>query len=364
MHRRGVVREDVFVGMGLSREAAQFCCFMEMIERCSAMASLTMADRSCVRPAGQPSLHWSQFAPYGDDEVDATDRRRRGWPEYVVNGVGLISGQTQLVPAESVFPNWRFFFATPAQRPESDGVGIAAGFREQRSATIDRALREVLEREAMMLSWRVQRWPVRRLTGELLPVQVRHWLNEQSLDVHLYDVGDPSLCSVVLALIVSHSNDQATVGGSCQENLSGAATKATLEAIMLRASAAALSRQMGAVAPEDIVDSFGHVVWAWQNGESVLAWYREQSQRRSLPRAPHRGHTLLTSCTQVFGYEPVLVDLTDPRLRSSEYEVLRVLIPGAFKKEYRHSQRFAGGARLRSLGAMPQQLHHLPHPIG
>jgi ribosomal protein S12 methylthiotransferase accessory factor YcaO len=329
---------------------------METVERWSGTTEQVMR-RSFL---GGEGPHWSEFSPYTAEEVAATDALRRGWPDYRVTGVGLRTRRRIDVPAESVFPWWRSFFATPTPLPEGEGGGIAAGFSDDASATLRRALNEMLERDALMLSWRVPRWPARPLPQDLLPPEIRNWLREQGLQVHLYDVGDPLLVSVIMALL-SRDGEQVTIGASCNPSLPQAALKAVLEAIMLRDSAQHLDSVTQTLTPDTISDSYEHVVWAWRHGRQVLDWYA----RETTPGAPSpKAKNVLAACEEVFGQEPLMVDLTHPELAREGFLIVRVLQAGSFKKEYRHDARYRGGSRLARLGLRPEDLNPLPHPIG
>lgn len=189
---------------------------------------------------------------------------------------------------------------------------------------------------------------------------LQHAQRERLL-VELYDVGDPELAPVVMAL-VSRDGAELVIGASCSTDLGQAATKALREAFMLRGTAALLSRRTGRLAAEDICDSAEHIVYAWRNSEPILDWYRRKARETWPPSGP--GDALAARAEAAFGEEPLVVDVTHPNLAAYRIRVVRVLQPHAFRKEYRHAFRYRGGRRLARLGAGPETLNSLPHAIG
>lgn len=356
MHGRRFRRGHGFAGMGRTPHEARMRCFMEAVERASGTDGTVMREHAHL---GAPDVRWSEFFPYIPEEVAEVDEARLGWPEYSTHAVGLHTGRRYSVPCEAVFPWWRSFFATSLPRPECDGNGIAAGWQDDPS-TIHRALCELLERDALILSWRAPGWPTRPLPlPAMLDERLLRWIRGQELTLELYDIGDPGLAPVALAVL--SEGPHATVGASCQPwDLPAACEKATLETIMLRRSARGLSADWGELPEHAVGDSYAHVVWAWRHGELVREWYR--NGRGDVP--PARPDSVVAACRDRFEHEPLLVDLTADWARELGAWVVRVIQPGAYRKEYRHDLRYRGGERLRALGLTPRELNPHPHPIG
>jgi ribosomal protein S12 methylthiotransferase accessory factor YcaO len=356
----------VTAGMANDLSAARFYCFMEMIERVSATIDTTIRAKTRTAPLPSSiSLPWHAFSPYDDGRIREMDRWVRQIPDYRVAASGMVTGRRYDLPALSVFPWWYTFLPGPGILPETEGVGTAAGFYDQEAAIRKRALYELLERDALMISWRVPGWPVRTLPADAGPSHMAHWAREQNLSIRFYEVGDPRLCSVVMAILSDRDGQHVTIGGCSGKSFHQNLEKSLSEAIMLRGSALLLDPKTPPFADDEIDDSEAHVLYAWRNGPLVIDWYERQASRTPHTTVPpdDEGH-LLDGCRRVFGCEPMLVNLTEPRLAMAGYRVVRVMLPGVYKKEYKHTERYLGGARLKELGVAAHLVNPLPHPVG
>lgn len=359
LHGRSQQFQQVCSGIAADAETARLCCFMEAIERSSATSDVVMREGTIISDDGPP---WSDFFPYLDEEIREAERFRRGWPSYRAEAQALGGEQRILLPAETVFPWWRAYFATPSPRPESDGSGIASSFAHDRERAVRSAFFEVIERDAVMLSWRAPKWPVRPQPVEaLLSAELLAWLAEREQEILLYDVGDPALCPVFMALLVEKGRHVA-LGSSSGKGERGDALKAVQEALMI-ADTARGSTGRRVLPPDDEVESsYDHILWAWEHGAEVLEWYARQAAATTAPSAA--AQDLLQASIACFGSTPWVVDLTAPAIAQLGCVVLRVVIAGAYRKEYAHTKRYRAGPRLARLGLRPDDLNPLPHPVG
>jgi hypothetical protein len=69
-------------------------------------------------------------------------------------------------------------------------------------------------------------------------------------------------------------------------------------------------------------------------------------------------------CCKVFSHEPLYVDLTTDAARGAGYFICRVLVPHAFRKEWKHQRAFRGGRRLSANLSCREDLNLRPHPFG
>lgn len=349
------VRDHTFAGMGIDPEGARFRCFMEAIERTAALSEWAMMT---LPELGQPDIPWSTFFPYTDEQTCWLDHMRQGDPDYRIAAAQVSNGKIVNVPVEAVLPWWKSFSNNRLPIPEGDGVGFAAGFSYDRASTIHRAICEVLERDALMLSWKVPGWPKRTLDKNFAADNLKKVIEHAALSLRLLDIGEEKGLRVAIA-VLTDSKKQTTIGVACGDSIENDVNKAILEALMLRGSAQQLINHRQKPS-EKIFTSEDHVLWGWFNGKTVWEWY-----------CPDKAHTFvrentdpLVACTLLGLGQPLIVDVTPPDFAVLDFVVYRVLIPHAFKKEYNHAYQYRGGLRLARLGVKASELNLLPHPIG
>jgi hypothetical protein len=353
-------------GMGRTLPEAQFLCFMELVERFSALSDATI--RNCLNTYTPTAHHisWERLCPYSAEQVHSIRQAYNPALEPLVNARGLLSGLYYSLPAFCVFPRWKsYVHAYPLPIPESDGSGIAGGFTWEQDSMIKRALCEVIERDCVLLSWRVPGWKASIIRNPPLQEAQQKWIRSNKLVLTVYNVGEPGLIPVVMAVLGKEKGVNITIGSSCGKGKTGDVQKAVSEAIMLQSSATQLDKEYGPFEDNKIDCSEMHVVYAWRNGPAIADWYKKKAGKNAfkgkdwditLPE-------LLNRCLKVYGSEPVLIELTDPRMRNMRYRVVRAVQPNAYKKEYLHTYMYRGGKRLEAhLGQ--DALNTLPHPIG
>ncbi len=348
-------RKHIFAGMSSNPEIARFKCFMEGVERC---AGLSLWAMETLAKSVESNRSLAEFFPYSDEQVKWLEKLRSRQPTMSVAAQDLVDGSIHFIPAEAVFPWWKSFSECVLPLPETDGVGFAAGFSDRKSETTDRALCEVLERDALMLSWKVPNYPKINLDRTLLHPDLQDEFAIQNLSYRLLDIGSEHGIRVVITLLTDHLY-RTTIGVACGGSTEQDIQKSALEALMLRGSALLMSQENRQLTHQ-IMSSEDHVLWGWFNGKKVWDWYKptHMMTQRNV------NHDPLTACVNLGLGRPLLVDTTPPDFRTEGFYVCRVIVPHAFRKEYNHAYRYTGGKRLKDLGLMSEQLNHLPHPIG
>ncbi|HEY9779558.1 MAG TPA: YcaO-like family protein [Leptolyngbyaceae cyanobacterium] len=349
------VRDHVFAGMGIEPEGARFRCFMEAIERTAALSEWAMMT---LPKLGQPDIPWSAFFPYTDEQICWLNHMQQGRPDYQIAATQISDGKIINVPAVAVLPWWKSFSNNCLPIPEGDGVGFAAGFSYDRASTIHRAICEVLERDALMLSWKVPRWPKRTLDKNFVADNLIKVIKQADLSLRLIDIGEAKGLRVAIA-VLTDSRKQTTIGVACGDSIENDVNKAILEALMLRGSAQQLINYRPNLTKQ-IITSEDHVMWGWFNGETVWEWYCPDEAQTFV----RENTDPLVACTQLGLGQPLIIDVTPPDFAVLDFVVYRALIPHAFKKEYSHAYQYRGGLRLERLGVKASELNSLPHPIG
>ena len=352
-------------GMGQSIEEAQFKCLMEMLEKFSITSTDTIKRHLVRRSMSHPHLDWSLFAPYQSLVVKQMKQDKAHYPCYHVLCEGMISGKKYTVPAECVFPRWNSQIACERHIDEYDGSGIAASLSKNRTYALAHGISEVLERDALMLSWRLRGWPCHIVSESLIDQKIKDYIQLKHLKVELYDVGDPHLIPVIISVLGKKDESEVTIGSSASFDLHQASDKAVTEALMLRDAGRYWSRRGVGDKPKLIAVSYGHIAYGFEHGSQIVNWYRKQALlSRTISRKRKSLSKLLLGCHQVFGYEPLFIDVTEPQLKKDGYFVCRTLIPNAYRKEWRHQKPFLGGVRLLRLTKKGLGLNKKPHPFG
>jgi len=230
------------------------------------------------------------------------------------------------------------------------------------SLAIEHALFEVIERDACMLCWRVPGWPTSILSHNCLPVAYKTMLSDMNLCVHLFQVGDPSLVPVVVAIIVDLKSGSPTVGSAAGWCVDRLCEKATIEAFVVRYTVEKFCRHSDEQVPRS---SFGHVCSAFKRGGHVLNWFLCQS---NLSRN-HVSWTKESVFQKVFDFcaESAYVEISDERCREMGWFVVRVIVPRLQQRESDSllmnlsSSRLDESIRRYAHGRPP---HLSPHPFG
>lgn len=158
--------------------------------------------------------------------VEPTDDLELDW----TRGVDLITGADTWVPAELVWGSYPHFVARtgPAISPVAQ-AGLAAGPTTE--FAIRNALREIVERDAMTLSWTGRRG-VRIVTG--MPEQLLRLGNHETLSTRWLAFESDFGIPVLGALVRDHRTGYSTMGTACHEEARTAAYKSLGEALQLQ----------------------------------------------------------------------------------------------------------------------------------
>lgn len=330
-------------GVAWDAETAVDRCWYETVERVQASAPATVA-RVVARQPASLTMPWWAFTRTPDAARGPAEASNPLEGAYACTAVGLVSGHGYWVPASRVIPYWGLYTAGQGVAGECDGSGLAAAPPGELAAAVGRGLREVLERDAIMLAWHgggpsavIAVDPVRYLRARAV-----RWLASAGLTVELFSVGRRGLDPVVVALT---DDGTGTVAGSaCARSLGAAAGKALLESLMILNTVTELA-SAGYRRPataHDITSSLGHVTYAYGNPGVFDRWRAEAQGTRGAEASTPWGTGLAQRVHESLGVEPLLVRLVPT---CGLPEVVRVLVPGAWRKESTH----AGAA---------------PHPFG
>jgi ribosomal protein S12 methylthiotransferase accessory factor YcaO len=195
------------------------------------------------------------------------------------------------------------------------------------------------------------------------------------VEVELYDVGEPRLVPVVVAVLSRPDGSQLTLGSAAGWDVRRAAERAVCEALMLQWTLARCSATTAGW--DQPTSSLEHVLAAARRGPAVRDWYRRQAQgfRRCGPIPPaadgSEPASLVAFAEQVrkhLGGEVVKVHLGAELTRDSGWSVQRVLISGAQPRESDSRSMHLGGRRLleanRKWNRSAEPLQQVAHPFG
>ena len=333
-------------------------CMSELAERIVGVAPVVLERRSANRPAaGTTVLPWQHFTPHAPDSLHEMEIRLAGRPQRWFVGTGLVSGDRYSVPASKVLPGWPLL-AEAGDDGESDSSGMASGFADDHDRCRLHGLFEVLERDALMLAWRLPNWSVAQLSDERVGEAIAGFISRAGLELSIYEIGDGRLAPVVLCVLSDGLG--AVCGSACGGDVDDATERAALEAILLWRGAR--SGTVQAPASDQVRRSRDHVAWAWSNGDAVRTWFAALPRRGVTERAGDLDAVAQRCRRTFFGFEPVAVDLTGGG-DGARY-VCRILQPHAVRKEWSAVRPFVGGLRLQAMSEGHTRVNTLPHPYG
>lgn len=335
-------------GTGVRRQQASKRCWGETGERVVASAPETIVRHVFDSGVVERPIHRDWITPYTNEQIPVASLRDCA---FWCRGVGLSSGATYSVPASHVILQWNGY--TDDFAGECDATGLASAARSW-SVCVMSGLLEVLERDAVMRSWRVPSWDITGVECSVLGSDLREILADSNATCELYDVGD--VCPVLLALVLTERG--LTCGSAGGTDIASAADRSVREALMLQHSLAALQAVATAGAPVRVPrTSQEHVLFGAANAESVSNWYRSRArdEMRARPAATSvKGLSDLVRAKR--GHEPIAIDLTTPDV-SSGHRVCRVVVPFSMRKEWDHGRRFF----VPSYSGVENEM---PHPFG
>ncbi len=376
-------------GIGRTRQAAAAAAVGEAVERYSATyvpehrlvaASAAELGESAIRPDRFALFSERQHRQRGFEFRRFLEDTRVLW----VDGVELATGRQVHAPAELVFLGpARLNGAAPIGYSTSSGLACGDSFQE----AVERALLEVLERDAFMLVW------ANRLSLPLLDGQGSEAIER---DTRVFDTAGLRYTAVDLSsfhrlpTVLGVVRAPRGVAGAVGVGAAAAATieeawwKALAEAFATRAAGATLSLLAGeldgGVAGRSIRSFEEHIRHYAQHENAASVAFLDASPVRSPVAtvgplegtdAPER---IAALCRRVerAGSAAYAFDVTSPDVGALGLMVTRVLTPGLCSLDVLHEARFLGGTRLyhaaAAIGARHGVLEELdvnpdPHPF-
>ncbi|WP_440881808.1 YcaO-like family protein [Tenacibaculum sp. C7A-26P2] len=355
-------------GIGETDNEARFLSTMELIERYSALSDLTIRYILKSYIPSRNRIHLKFLLPYTLEEIKNIESNSSNIFKLRANATGMISNYTYDIPAALVFPRWKSFINLHTEFPETEGSGIAAGLIWEKENLLFRALCEVIERESVMLSWRLPLRPknLLNISASILENH-QYYISKNNLDLSILEVGDTDLLPVIIVLLYDKNGNHLTLGSSCGKGIIKDIHKALEEAIMLRSSAKNLNMHYPNFKDIDIDSSEKHLIYGWRNGKKVLDIFLKGSKKiNNIPKSYNRKYQLsllAKKCKKKYDLEPLIIDITHPDLQNTPYRIYRVIQPNTLKKEYRHKQIYLGGKIFSLWKKKKSTLNLLPHPI-
>ena len=375
-------------GSGMSRPQAVGAAVGEAVERYSAgyvprerLVEATAAElgRRAVDPASFGLFAESQYRRPGFRYSRFTKETRLPW----VEGVDLETGESAWIPAELVFladvhpaAGVRVGYAT------SSGLACSASAGE----ALERALLELLERDAFMIAW----W--RRLSPPRLDWSLHPWMQAvdgryfrgTGLTYHALDLSGLHELPIVAAVVCAPGSRAALgVGAAANGRVEQAWWRALAEAFASRSAC----RKLRLLEPErryeddgsDVVCFDDHICFYGDDERAELAsflWSAEESRPVaavvSLPSEANARRAALLERIDRAGSRAFAVDVTAPDVAAAGLHVVRAVTPGLCPLDAEHNSRFLGSRRLLEpserdilTGRMRtvEDLNPLPHPF-
>ncbi|WP_326553906.1 YcaO-like family protein [Micromonospora sp. NBC_01813] len=384
-------------------------------------------ERYCgnLVPPDLPVATWTQLTADGDDAVDPqtlplydVDQYAaagfpfvpftRDTPAEWVRGQRLPTGEPVWVPAALVWTSYRYRDLPAVTATAYAGIGAGT----TTDAAVASALSELVERDAMTLTWTA------RLVGARLPTPA--WLRGPAtgatgaLRTRLCRFPSELGLPVLGALVHDTVDDYVTLGTACHPDPDTAAAKALAEALHVQMVMRDLDDPHGAFAA--VAAAPGSPLKPWRADRTYLRDYRtdwhdatdpgchlqayldpelahglidavdswplaDTSTRPAHPAEPARPSRsagpvapaqadpgaarrvrLLVDQVQAHGFDAVAVDVTTPDVRWAGLHVVRAVVPGLYSNAAA-AFPLLGGARLARLlqGRGQPRLTPLPH---
>ena len=332
---------DAAVGEAVERYAASIVDPTRLV-----LASARELGADAIDPASFALFSERQYRspgfPYARFDADT----RVSW----IDGISLPDGAPVLVPAQLVHLAG-FEDEPPICRTTSSGL---ACHTSAASATL-RALLELLERDAFMLTWKARlSWPVLewREHAELHRLETA-FVKPTGLRVRAVDLSAVWRIPIVAAVARTTLAGAAPlgVGAAADVTVEGAVTKALDEAIRVLTWARALRRRSGSpLRPDDVEELDDHVRFYADPANAFRTQFLDGSTAvrsvehvRPLPE-PHLDEICRRLARR--GMRAYAVDVTSSDVREAGLSVVRVVVPELCALDVEHRARLLGGSRL------------------
>lgn len=358
-HARALVGSPVAHGGGGSgarAEEARAAAVGEAVERYSAsyadpgelvVASARELGPAAVDPARFALFTQKQYARPGFPYVPFDRDTRLAW----VGGRSLPDGRPAWLPAQLVH---LVSYRDEPRIARATSSGLAC--HGDRDEAVLRALLEVVERDAFMITWNARlSWPRLDWSGNAeLETFVHARVRPTGLDVRAIDLG--AFWDVPCALGVARSTVPGDaplgVGAAAGATVERAVEKALDEAVRVRTWAHAL--RVHAARSSDVIRDFDdHVRFYADPVNAPRAAFLDASEDSratgdvpALPGAP--AATIAAICARLDRHSAsaYVVDVTSPDVRDAGLTVVRVIAPELCALDVEHDARMLGGRRL------------------
>jgi len=344
-------------GSGASPADARAAAIGEAVERYSAsfadpdalvVASARELGTAAVDPRRFALFTARQYATAGFPYVPFDRDTRLAW----VEGRELPDGGPVWLPAQVVH------LVSDRDEPlicRATSNGLACHL-VQAEATL-RALLEVVERDAFMITWNARlSWPRLDWSGNrALEAFVASRVRPTGLRVHAIDLSAFWDLPCVLGVARSDARGDAPlgIGAAAAATVERAVEKALDEAVRVRSWAHALRRQ-GVPVPERIRDFDDHIRFYADPANAARAAFLDASTERTRTEDVPAllGHTaeerIGAVCERLArrSASAYAVDVTSPDVRDAGLAVVRVVAPELCALDVEHDARLLGGRRL------------------
>jgi len=360
-------------GAGPTREAAVVSALCEGVERYAASLydarSLQLASYRALGP--ERALDPRAFAPFSPTQYREAEFPLTpidlDTPLRWVEGTRLPSRTPVLVPAFAVYMPY-----VPAEPEPLAGVGLSTGLAcaETFVQAEAKALLEVVERDALALTWVLGATPPRAaldgLPSELLPPRDRIDAFELTTDL-----GIPVF--MVRCVGLGPRGELVSIGAACHGEARKALEKAALEASQDRVYVRMLIDREPTWAPQPDfgnVTDFGLHARLYSGRPALARRGLAFLDERSTPPEPvDRLPVDALARLDAAGHAVASIDLTPSWARPLGLHVARVVVPGLVPLHGNHTMRCLGHRRLTARALPRGIVHHdapiwpFPHPM-
>lgn len=375
-------------GVALTREDAEASAVGECIERyCAGMydeadlmyASWEEVQRDAVNPQDFVLFLDEQYKEEGFPLSRFSKKTPIGWTW----AYSLIDSRPVLVPACFVYVPYHFrnreeMFIYPVS------TGLACG--SSREEALLRGIYEVVERDALMITWH-NRLPVPRIDiHSIAPPEIKKIMKRfapSGVEIFLSDVTTDIAVCTVLALSVRSSEPVAAVGAAASLGPEEAVRRALLEMALgrywLRQELLKNPHYSPGEPFRDVQNLSMHgLIYGYSNMLSAFEFMMNAKTRLFDDMRNGSSGSIredIEICLDIFrekGMDVLFKEITTPEIAELGFCVVRVLIPGMQPLDITHNHRYLGGRRVytvpRLLGYMkresrPKELNRYPHPF-
>lgn len=226
-----------------------------------------------------------------------------------------------------------------------DATGHAA--HTDHAAAIRAAANEVVERDALVLSWMIPGWPVAPMEERYFPPEYVAAAAELRCELEGYwlrSLSEP----VALVALFGPGGWGATFGSALRSTREASVTAAVQETFMARhAALRADRRSVIATRTSYPIGSLGHLLWGYLNGPVALDWYRRQSASTGTSSVSADTVVRMADPERELNEAMIVADVTLPAFRDQGWNVRRCLLPSAMRRETGFAPHVLRRRRLR-----------------